>query len=66
MGQAQLALVHGGEEVLTPEQRRGGRGTTINITFDHVSVSEARRQIAQVVRDIVSDGGLGDVGLARS
>jgi len=66
MGQAQLALVHGGEEVLTPEQRRGGRGTTINITFDHVSVSEARRQIAQVVRDIVSDGGLGDVGFARS
>src|SRR3990167_5835014 len=65
MGQAQLALVHGGEEVLTPQQR-SSRGTTINITFDHVSVSEARRQIAQVVRDIVSDGGLGDVGLARS
>jgi len=65
MGQAQLALVHGGEEVLTPQQR-SSRGTTVNITFDHVSVSEARRQIAQVVRDIVADGGLGDVGLARS
>lgn len=30
IGQPMLAVVHGGEEVLTPEQRRGG-GTTINV-----------------------------------
>jgi len=66
MGQAQLAVVHGQEEVLTPAQRASRGGTTNNFIFDHVSVSEARRQIAQVVRDIVADGGLGDVGLARS
>ena len=68
VGRPQLAVVHGGEEVIPASRRGSGGGVNyyLNFTFDHISVAEARRQIGQVVRDIIADGGLGDVGLARS
>jgi len=34
LGSPQLAIVHGGEEVITPAQRRGGGATSIHIHID--------------------------------
>ena len=58
LGQPQLAVVHGGEEVLTPGQRRG---TTVVNNFDFrgsfIGNSLVQRMVNQATRDHKKRGG---------
>lgn len=49
LGSAQLAVVHGGEEVLTPQQRRGGGDMNINgpIYVNASNLEEMQRDISR-------------------
>ena len=38
VGRPQLAVVHGGEQVLTPAQQNGGGGAAVNLTLNNYGV----------------------------
>lgn len=57
LGSPQLAVVHGGEEVLTPGQRRGG-GVVINITGPVYGMDDFERRVADAAEKFAARNGM--------
>lgn len=55
-GAPMLAMVHGGERVLTPAQQRGGQVVNVNIYGDTYGVLDFERKVKQTVRDAIQGG----------
>ena len=58
IGMPQLAVVHGGEQILTQAQQRGGGGLTVNVVLQGpvYGVLDLDRRITQTVRDAIQGG----------
>lgn len=63
IGMPQLAIVHGGEQVLTPAQQAAGGGVTLVFNAPIYGMDDFKRQVAAAVRDTRLVGGLRGVAI---